>query len=131
MRTSGKDRGAARLQTITVLVVVLAIVGVFAYDGVSVMASRVSTENDAQTAAYAASSAWHSHPTNIDLAYQAAVAAVAGKHETVLTRDFTVDPDGTVHLTLRRPVSTLVFHRIGALRKYTVTVEHGDGNSIS
>jgi hypothetical protein len=130
MRTSGKDRGAMRVQSITLLVVVMAIVGVLAYDGVSVMASRVSTETDAQNAAYAASSAWHNHG-NVDTAYQAAEAYVAGKNETVLTTNFSVANDGTVTLTLRRTVHTLVFRRIGALKHYGVTLESASSNSIS
>lgn len=130
MRTTGNDRGAVRLVSITRLVVVLAIVGVIGFDGVSVVASRVSTENDAQTAAYAASAAWHAAP-NIDAAYEAAVASVAGKGETVLTHQFTVDPDGTVHLVLRSRTRSVLLEHIGALRHYTVTVEHGDANSIN
>jgi hypothetical protein len=130
MRRTGNDRGAARLATITWLVVVLAIIGVFGYDTVSVMTSRVAAEDDAQTAAYAASQEYHS-TQNLDDAYQAAVTSIAGKGDTVLTHHFVVDTDGTVHLLVRRPVRTLVFKRIGPLRKYTVALEHGDANSLN
>jgi hypothetical protein len=128
MRTSGKDRGAARLQTMTWLVVVLAIVGLCAYNVVSVISARVSTEDDAQDAAYAASNAWHATPS-VDVAYQAAAASIAGKGETILTHQFSVDPDGTVHLVLRKPVRNIFMSHIGSLRKYTVAIEHGDANS--
>jgi Flp pilus assembly protein TadG len=130
MRTIGNDRGAARLATMAWVFVVLAIVGVCAFDAVSIMSSRVSVENDAQTAAYAASDNWHtSH--NIDDAYQAAVTSIAGKGETVLTKHFTIDSDGTVHLMLRAHAKSVLLDRIGSLRHLTVTVEHGDANSLN
>jgi hypothetical protein len=133
MRTSGRDRGAVRLATMTWLVVVLGVVGIFAFDAVSVMSTRVSAQNDAQNAAYAASSEWHnSNHHNVEAAYQAAVASLAGKKtERVLPRDFTIASDGTVHLLLRATARTIVFGHIGALRHLTVAVESGDANSIS
>lgn len=130
MRKTGNDRGAARLSTITWLIVVLAVIGLVGYDSVSVLSSRVTAQNDAQTAAYAASQAWHTTP-NLDTAYQAAVASLAGKGDTVLTRHFTVDADGTVHLLVRRHARSILMTHIGPLRKYTVAVEHGDANSIN
>lgn len=130
MRRTGNDRGAARLTTMIWLVAVLAVIGVFGYDTVSVMSSRVSAEDDAQTAAYAASQEYHS-TQNLDQAYQAAVTSIAGKGDTVLTHHFVVDADGTVHLLVRREVRSIVFKRIGPLRKYTVAVEHGDANSLN
>jgi hypothetical protein len=130
MRTTGNDRGAVRVATATRVVGVLAVVGVFGFDGFAVMSNHVSTENDAQNAAYAASQSWHDNPS-LPVAYDAAVAAVAGKDETVLTQGFTVDPDGTIHLEISHTVHTLVFSRIGPLRHLAVTVEHGDANSVN
>jgi hypothetical protein len=130
MRTTGNDRGAVRLVTISRLVVVLAIIGVFGYDGFSVMSNRVSTEDNAQTAAYAASQAWHTTP-NLQAAYQAAVASIAGTGDTVLRKNFSVDPDGNIHLLVRHTAKTVVFRRVGPLRHLTVATEHGDANSVT
>jgi hypothetical protein len=130
MRKTGNDRGAARLSTLTFLIVVLAIIGVVAFDGVSVMSSRVTAQNDAQTAAYAASQSWHSNQ-NLDEAYQAAVTSLAGKADTVLTHHFTIDADGTVHLLVRRKARTVLLNHIGPLKQYEVAVEHGDANSMN
>ena len=94
------------------------------------MSNHVATENDAQTAAYAASQSWHNDPS-LTLAYQAAVQAVAGKGETVLTQGFSVDADGTIHLLVRHTAHTIVFSRIGPLKHLTVTTEHGDANSVN
>ncbi len=136
MRSLRDDRGAMRLVTVTRLVVILAIIGVIGYDSFSCMSTRVSTENDAQNAAYAASEAWHSAASNpgvaIQNAYQAAVAEVANNSsETVQQAGFTVDPDGTVHLIVTRKAKTLVFHSIGFLKQWTMVNEHGDANSVN
>jgi hypothetical protein len=130
MQTNGNDLGAVRLTTTVWLFAVLAIVGVFGYDGFSIMSNNVSTEDNAQTAAFAASSAWH-HTPNLAAAYQAAVTSIAGTGDKVLTRDFSVDPDGTIHLLVRHTAHTVVFSRIGSLRHITVAIEHGDANSIT
>jgi Flp pilus assembly protein TadG len=125
------EHGFMRVMTLTKLVVFLAIVGVFGFDGFSIMSNNVSTENDAQDAAYAASQEWHTSNGNLNEAYQAAIQAVAGKGETVLTQNFTVDPDGTIHLLLRRTAHTVVFDKIGPLKHLTVTTQHGDANSVN
>jgi hypothetical protein len=130
MRTSGRDRGAARMITITWLVVVLGVVGIFVFDGVSIMSTRVSTEDDAQNAAFAASSEWHIKP-NVEDAYLAAQNSLSGKGEKVLTRGFSISNDGTVHLLVRRTANTVVLGRIKAFRHLTIAVESGDANSIS
>ncbi|HEX3825311.1 MAG TPA: hypothetical protein VHV79_12680 [Mycobacteriales bacterium] len=129
MRTIGTDRGAVRLATMTWVIVVLAVLGVGGYDGFSVMSNNVSTQNDAQTAAFAASTSWHQTP-NLNAAYQAAVTSLAGTDDKVLTRDFTVDPDGTIHLLVRHTAHTLILSRVSSLRHYTVATEHGNANSV-
>jgi hypothetical protein len=131
MRTTGNDRGAARMITITRLVIVLAIVGVLGYDGFSIMSAHVNTENDAQTAAYAASQAYNSQSNhNLPAAYAAAVASVRGKGETVLTTGFTANADGTIHLTVQRIAPTVVIKHFGSLHSWTVVTERGDANSL-
>jgi hypothetical protein len=130
MRTNGDDRGAVRLTTMVWLVAVLAILGVCGFDAASIISTRVNTENDAQTAAYAASASWHS-TQNLDTAYQAAVTSLAGKGDTVLTHHFTIDPDGTVHLLVRRRAHSVVLDHIKSLRHLSLAVESGDANSIN
>lgn len=131
MRSLAEDRGAIRLVTMTRLLVILAIVGVLGYDTFAVMSTHVSTENDAQNAAFAASQAWH-NTSNINDAYQAAVTELASNPaEKVLTTDFTVDPDGTVHLIVVRRAKTILFGHIGAMKSWVVATEHGDANSVN
>ena len=131
MRSTGNDRGAMRLVTIGRLVVVLGIVGVVGYDGFSVVSNRVTTENDAQDAAYAASTAWHNKP-NVNLAYQAAVEALAGKPTTPsCSRASPLTPTGPCTLLSATPHRPSVLGHIGPLRHLAVATEHGDANSVN
>jgi hypothetical protein len=129
MRATGSDRGAVRVGYITKLAVALAIVGVFGYDGVSIMAVHLATSSDANNAADAASANWQ-QTHNVTLAYAAASAIAASHHEKVLTCQtcFTIAPDNTVHVELRRDAHTLLFSRLGFLKGSTVVTEPGDAN---
>jgi hypothetical protein len=131
MRSTGNDGGAVRLATFTWLFAVLAIIGVFGFDGFSILSTRVTTENDAQTAAYAASAAWHSSQ-NLNGAYAAAVASLDGKKgDKVLVRGFVIDPTGEVHLLVRNHARTILLGHISAVRHLSVALESGDANSIN
>jgi hypothetical protein len=129
MRATGTDRGAVRVGYITKLTVALAVVGVFGYDGVSILAVHIATQTDANNAADAASENWQA-THNVTLAYQAASASAATHHERVLTCPtcFSIDPDNTAHVELRRTARTLVFSRLGFLKPSTIVTEHGDAN---
>lgn len=126
------ERGDIVLGWLTKLIVALAIIGVVVFDSMAVVVARVSAEDDANTAAMAASDTWVAQrgEHNLQLAYNAAAAAVAGKDETVLTNGFTIDPDGTVHLRLTKHATTLVMYRVGPLKKYTWVTVSGQGKSL-
>jgi hypothetical protein len=129
MRATGTDIGAVRVGYVTKLAVALAIIGVFGYDGVSVLAVHISTSTDADNAADAASANWQ-QTHNVTLAYQAASEEVAAHDEKVLTCTtcFSIAPDNTAHVELRRTAHTLLFSRIGFLRHATVVTESGNAN---
>jgi hypothetical protein len=129
MRATGSDCGAVRVGYITKLAVALAIIGVFGYDGVSVLTVHVVTSSDAADAADAASASWQ-QTHNVTLAYQAASTSVATHHEKVLTCPtcFSIAPDNTAHVELRRTAHTLLFSHIGFLRHTTVITESADAN---
>jgi hypothetical protein len=129
MRATGNDSGAVRVSYIAKLAVALAIVGVVGYDGVAILVTHVSTENDANNAANTASQVWQTNH-NVSLAYQAASQATAAHDEKVLTCPtcFSIAQDNTVTLELRRTAKTLVFSHIGFLKRYTVVTESGQAN---
>ena len=125
MVSTGRDSGSIVLGWLTKLIAILLLSGVVLFDFVSVGVARMSASDDANTAAQAASSEWvHSH--NVQLAYNAAVEAITSPAEHVLVRGFTIEADGSVRLLLRRDVTTLVAHDIGALKKYTTVTAHGE-----
>lgn len=131
-RAARADRGDIVVGWLTKIVVVLALLGVVAFDSVAVAVAHVSATDDANTAAMAASDAWVAQRGQHDIqaVYNAAVAAVANKDETVLTKGFTVDPDGTVHLQLTKHATTLVLYRLGGLKKYATVTASGEGKSL-
>lgn len=116
------DSGSIVIGWLTRLIVVVAIVGVVLFDVVSITAAHIGAEDDASQAATAASADYRANH-NVQSAYNAAVESLPSSSETVLTRGFVIDPDGTVHLRLRRTVKTVVCSHIGPLKHFdTVTV---------
>jgi hypothetical protein len=124
----GHDTGSIVVGWLTKLVVALALVGVMAFDALSVGAAHVSASDDANQAAAAAQSDWlNSH--DVQSAYNAAAESLTNSSEQVLTRGFSIEPDGSVHLLLQRTATTLVLNRIGPLRKYTVFTTAGEATA--
>jgi hypothetical protein len=125
MHTQRRDSGSIVLGWLTKVMLVMAIAGIVLFDGVSVGVARMSAQDDANTAAGAASADWKSSH-NIQSAYNAATEVITNPSERVLTRGFRIDPDGTVHLLVRRSATTLLMYRIGPLKKYGVVTEPGE-----
>ncbi len=141
----GSDDGAVRVPGIVKLVVPLAVLGLLGYDTFLTIATHLKAESDAQNAAYAASQAWSD---NEDVqartamgAYQAGKAYLdandpadhlcAGDTDPVCGTkgNFSVDPDGTVHLVVRREAKTLIFGHLGFMHSLLIAYESGDANS--
>jgi hypothetical protein len=127
MDTARRDRGSIVIGWLTKLAVVLSLVGIALFDAVAVGVNHVSASDDANSAAEAAGASWRaSH--DIQAAYAAAVQSVTSDSERVLAHGFAIDPDGTVHLLLRRETHTLVLHHVGPLKKYEFVVTAGTAN---
>lgn len=124
MSVDRRDRGTVVVGWLVKLAVVLTLVGITGFDAVSVGVAHLNGTDDASSAASAAADSWQqSH--NAQAAFQAAVDAVNGK-ESIDPKSFTIDADGTVHLTLTRHATTLVMYRIGPLKKYVTVVVKGE-----
>ncbi len=119
-----RERGDIVLGWLTKVVVVLAVLGVCAYDGLSIVATKFSLADDGQSAAIAASTAWmHSKDVAQALAAAQASASSSNVLDTVIPTSLVIDPDGTVHLSLQREATTVLLTKIGPLRHWaTVTV---------
>ena len=125
MQSHGRDSGSIVLGWLTKLTVTLLLFGVVLFDSVSIGVARMSAADDANNAASAAASEWQA-THDVQAAFNAASAAITNSNEKLLTRGFTVSPDGTVHLFLRRSATTLVLYRIGALKKYGTITATGE-----
>ena len=121
-----RDSGSIVLGWLTKLVLSLAVLGLLAYDGMSLVTANFSAADHATVAAMAASDAYRSSH-DVQVAYDAAVAAVAGEGDTIDTKTFVVTPDAHVTLVLHRTASSLWMHRIGVLKKYSRVTQDGEG----
>lgn len=123
------ERGDIVLGWLTKLVVVLGVLGLVGFDGVSLAQARFQAADRATTAASAAAD---DYKVNHDLqkAYNAAFATVTG-NDTIETKTFQVAPDGTVTLRLHHQAATLLVGRIGALKHWDDAVETGEGRPAS
>jgi hypothetical protein len=125
MQCARRDSGSIVLGWLTKLVVVLALLGVIAFDAISVGVAHLNGSDDANNAATAAATAWQ-QTHQVQAAYAAALATITNPAETLLERGFVVNQDGSVRLLIRRKASTMVVAHIGPLKKYADAVIEGD-----
>lgn len=126
-----RERGDIILGWLTKLVIGISLVGVVAFDGVSIGVAHVSTVDDANSAALAASHAWQSNNHSMTIALQAAEDTAAQHGETVVDNSLTFDSDGTAHLAVQREATTLVVRHIHALRSWIEVTASGSGRAVN
>jgi hypothetical protein len=119
------DRGDIVLGWLTKLVVILGVLGLFAFDGISLAQARFQAADRATTAASAAADDYKLNH-DVQKAYNAAFATVSGG-DTIETKTFAVGTDGTVTLRLHHEATTLIVQRIGPMKKWADAVETGEG----
>jgi hypothetical protein len=124
MSTHGRDSGSMVVGWLVKLAVVLTLLGIVGFDGISLAVTHLNSQDDANSAASAAAETWQ-QTHSAQQAYQAAVDS-AGSNDTVIAKTFTIDADGTVHLSLTRKATTLVMYRIGPLKKYVEVTAKGE-----
>jgi hypothetical protein len=125
----GEDRGDVVLGWLTKLVVILGVLGLVAFDGISLAQARFQAADHATTAASAAADDFKtSH--DLQKAYNAAYATVTG-NDTIETKTFQVATDGTVTLRLHHEATTLILKHIGPLKHWADAVETGEGRPAS
>jgi len=108
------DRGDVVLGWLTKVTVTLALLGLVAFDAVSLGAGQFQAEDHAQQAARAAVEAYRTTP-DLQQAYDAAVGEVLDSGDTIETAGFVAGPDGSITLRLRREVPTLLIEKIPPL----------------
>lgn len=121
----GADTGSIVIGWLVKVAVVIALVGVMAFDAIAVGSAHMSASDDANSAASAAASDyWNTHSTKSALS--AAADAITNPNESLVANSLRVAPDGSVTIVLRRTITTLVMHDIGPLKKYTVVTVTGE-----
>lgn len=114
------DRGDIVLGWLTRLVATLAVLGVLAFDAISLGSTRFSVEDDAQTAARAAVEVYRDSK-DVQRAYDAALAELGDSGATVDAPTFAVAQDGSITLTVRTTAPTLVLEKVPPLRDWAET----------
>ncbi len=125
-----EDRGDIVLGWLTRVTAVIASIAIVSFDAGSVAATSLMLSDQGSHAARHASAAWHTTP-NPQIAYVAAVEAATAQNRANLVdaSSFTVNDDGTVHLQITREATTLVAHRIPALRSWLTVTRSEYGRS--
>lgn len=108
------EHGELVLGALTKLIVSLTAVAVLGFDLVSLAVARFSAEDDATEAARTAALTYRDSRSP-QLAYEAALVAVAEDRAAIDPTTFLVATDGTVTLTLRTEATTLLAHRVERL----------------
>lgn len=116
---------------LTRIVVFFSIAAVILFDAISIATTTMTVADQGSTAAQRASEAWQTHK-DVQTAYNAAVAAAAEENpaDVIATKDFKIDEDGTVHLTVSRTATTLVVYRIGPIKNWAHVVRRAEGHSV-
>ena len=97
---------------LTKLTVGIALVGLLLFDAISVGSTAATIADQGSYAAHEAAATWDStHDLQETYLTAAAKAAEQNPENVVSTKDFTVDPDGTVHLVISREAPTLILFR--------------------
>jgi hypothetical protein len=130
--TLGTDRGDIVLGWLTRLTVVMAVLGVALFDAISVGTTSASVADQGTTAALAASATWD-ETKDIQAAFDSAVASATEQNpENELDpKGFSIDADGTVHLTVSRDAKTLVLYRWGRSAKWAHVSQDAKGRSVA
>jgi hypothetical protein len=126
------DRGDIVLGWLTRLTVIMALVGVALFDAISVGTTTANVADQGTTAALAASATWD-ETKNVQAAYDSAVASVTEQNaqNELDPHAFSIDADGTVHLTVSRDAKTLVLYRWGKTAKWAHVSQTAQGRSVA
>jgi hypothetical protein len=127
------ERGGIVLGWVTRLVLFFSIAGVALFDAISIGTTAMTVADQGSTAAQAASEVWQTGNRDLQTAYDAAVASAAEQNgaDVIATKDFKIDTDGTVHLTVSRTAPTLIVFRIGAIKSWTHVERRAQARSVN
>jgi Flp pilus assembly protein TadG len=115
----GDERGDVVLGWLTRIALALTVTAVVAFDGVSVVTSRLGVQDDAADAARAASQTWQErHDVSAALSSADQAASADNPTNAVDVATFRLDADGTAHVTVRREAPTILIRYVGPARRW-------------
>lgn len=118
------DSGTLVLGWLLRMTMGIGLVGIMAFDGLSVAVTHVRALDDASSAAYAASDSLRRAPKDLRAAFRASESAAVEAGSSLVRDAWYVDRDGSVHVTVQKTAHSWVFKHIPPLVPYlTVTVE--------
>jgi hypothetical protein len=113
------------------LVVVLAVLAVVAFDGISILTTHFSASDDANRAALAAATIYNdSNRQNTAGALIAATQSLPSG-ETVVPGSLHFNRDGSVDLEVRKTARSLALHWLKQTKSWAVVTESGQANPPS
>lgn len=125
-RAPGADRGDIVLGWLVRLVAVLALLGVCAFDSLSIGASRLSIADQASDAARAAAERWegtHDAQSAFDSAWNSATEA--NPTNEIPVTSFSIDSTGQARLTVGREAPTFLIRLVPPLRHWALVQADG------
>jgi len=127
-----RDRGDIVMGWLVKLTATFAILGVIAFDGISMVTTRLTLEDQGDTAARAASETWNStHDVHAALASATTSLTESNALNTIDEKTFRIEPDGTTEFTVHREAATLVAHHVGALKTLYDASAQAQGKSTA
>jgi hypothetical protein len=120
------DSGAIVLGWLTKVAVALGLIGLIAFDVISLSVARLGVTDDANAGARAAARAYD-ETHNVDRAYEAALEAVRelNPDDTITAGTFNISQQGSVSLVVQREAVTIVARYIPKIKDELVL--RGDG----
>jgi hypothetical protein len=130
--TPVSDRGDIVLGWLTKLTVIMGLVGIVLFDAISVGTTTASVADQGTSAALEASATWD-QTKDVQAAYDSAVTSATESNalNELDPQSFSIDPDGTVHLTLSRDAKTLVLYHWGRTAKWAHVSQTAKGRSVA
>jgi hypothetical protein len=102
------------------LILVLTLIGIVFVEGGAIVFSKLQAQDVAESAAVAGATSWW-HTRSPDSARKQAVLLMEDKSPRAKMTAFTLNPDGSVSVTVRLQANTILIQHVGFLEDYTVS----------
>jgi len=118
-----RERGDIVLGWLVKLALILAVVGVIAYDTFAIAYNHVATSDDARSVADAASDVLILKNASKKVAIESAEERAESRGVDFSVDELIINRDGSVQVTVHRSVDTIVTKYLGPLSDYTTSTQ--------